>query len=400
MEGKREVNLAMTHGVFSLIKSALSGKPVPLPEGFDLEQVKKLVSRHQIQNLIYYGAVNCGFDPKSELMRELFSATCRYMYIDERQRWELEKIRTVFEENGIAYMPLKGVLMKPLYPRPDMRIMGDADILIRLDQYDKIRPLMQQLGFTEKLESDHELIWTKPTLYLELHKRVIPSYNKDYAAYFGDGWRLARPCGDVPGCYQMSDEDQMVYLFTHFAKHYRDGGIGIRHLTDLYVYRKAKPQLDEEYIENELKALQLDVFYKNVCATLEAVFEDGLESDITRMILKVILNSGLYGRESERVLASVVREKTNGSTTKQVRRKRWIEMVFPPYSVMREKYPILNWAGFLLPVMWIVRGFVALWNRPHDVRHQRKQLQMMTTERVASYEQALHAVGLAFNFEE
>lgn len=400
MEGKREVNLVMTRGVFLLIKSALTGESLQLPEDFDLEQAKGLISRHQIQNLIYYGAVNCGVDPKSALMRELFSATCRYMYIDERQRWELEKLQTVFQENGIDYMPLKGMLMKSLYPRTDMRIMGDADILIRLEQYDKIKPLLSDLGFTEKLESDHELVWTKQNLYLELHKWVIPSYNKDYAAYFGDGWRLAKPCAEIPCCYKMSDEDQMIYLFTHFAKHYRDGGIGIRHLTDLYVYRKAKPQLNEGYIENELKILQLDVFYKNICATLNAVFENGPESDITRMIKTVILNSGLYGTETEHVLASVVREKANGSTTKQVRRKQWLQLVFPPCSVMQIKYPVLKRAGFLLPVMWIVRAFSALWNRPYKVRRQRKRLKLMSADRVDNYEQALRTVGLAFNFKE
>ena len=206
-----------TRGIFLLIKSALTGEKYPLPEEFDLAQCKELIGKHQIQNLIYYGAVNCGIDRGTPLMRELFSATCRYLYIDEKQRWELEKLFGVFEENHLSYMPLKGAVMKALYPRPDMRIMGDADILIRLEQYEKIKALMPQLGFAEKVESDHELIWTKPTLYLELHKRVIPSYNHDYAAYFGDGWRLAQP-DQGENRFQMSREDTFIYLFTHFCQ--------------------------------------------------------------------------------------------------------------------------------------------------------------------------------------
>ena len=399
MEGKREVNFTMTRGLFLLIKSALSGEPVSLPQDFDLEQVKKIVSMHQIQNLVYYGAVNCGFDPKSEVMRELFSATCRYLYIDGRQRWELEKLRTAFEENAIAYMPLKGVLMKELYPRPDMRIMSDADILIRMDQYDKIKALMQELGFTEKLESDHELIWTKPTLYLELHKRVIPSYNKDYAAYFGDGWRLAQPC-DESCCYKMSDEDQLVYLFTHFAKHYRDGGIGIRHLTDLYVYRKAKPHMDERYIEEQLKILQLDVFYKNICATLEAVFEDGPEDKKTRIITDFVVGSGVYGTQVGHIAAQGVRDKVGGRTARQVRRKHWWQLIFLPYKEMCEKYSVLRSRKILLPVFWLVRWVVVWFKEPERIRVQRKRMKLMSAERIDSYEQALHTVGLAFNFEE
>lgn len=389
-----------TRGIFLLVKSALTGERYPLPEGFDLEQTKRIIRKHQIENLIYYGAVNCGIDPKCERMRELFSITCRYLYIDERQRWELEKLCRAFGENSIDYMPLKGVRMKTLYPRPDMRTMGDADILIRMEQYGKVKPLMQQLGFTEKLESDHELIWTKPTLYLELHKRVIPSYNKDYASYFGDGWRLAHACEDIPCCYQMTHEDEFIYLFTHFAKHYRDGGIGIRHLTDLYIYRKAHPQMDENYLVCELKKLCLDNFYVNVCDTLTARFEDGTDNERTRMITEVILHSGVYGSEDGHIVAQGVRDKASGKTARQVRRTHWRQLIFLPYEDMCEKYPILKSWKILLPALWVRRWIAALIKKPQNIRSQQKRMKIMSTERIDNYDQALRDVGLAFNFKE
>lgn len=388
-----------TRGIFLLIKSALTGESYPLPEGFDLTKERELIRKHQIENLIYYGAVNCGMDRSSALMRELFSVTCRYLYIDECQRWEMERIRTVFEENGIDHMPLKGVLMKALYPRTDMRIMGDGDILIRLEQYGKIKPLLSELGFTEKLESDHELIWTKPSLYLELHKRVIPSYNKDYAAYFGNGWRLAKRCPEGAYSYQMTDEDQMIYLFTHFAKHYRDGGIGIRHLTDLYVYRRAKPELDEGYLAEELKKLRLYEFYENVCATLAVLFEDAPDNEKTHIIAQVVMNSGVYGSETGHIAAQGVRDKAEGRSTRQVRRKHWRELVFLPYKSMCARYPILEKWAVLLPVMWVVRWISVIF-QPHRVRSQHRRMKIMSEERIDSYEQMLHTVGLAFHFKE
>lgn len=38
-----------------------------------------------------------------------------------------------FDAGGIDYMPLKGSILKDLYPRHEMRMMGDADILIRME---------------------------------------------------------------------------------------------------------------------------------------------------------------------------------------------------------------------------------------------------------------------------
>lgn len=394
------MNAITTQGIFLLIKSALTGEKLALPEGFDLESGRMLIKKHQIENMVYYGAVNCGLDPQSAIMRDLFVATCRYLHISERQQYEMDRIRAAFEANGIDHMPLKGVLMKRLYPRPDMRIMGDADVLIRVEQYETIKPLLTARGFTEKLESDHELIWEKPNLYLELHKRVIPSYNYDYAAYFGDGWRLAQPCADKHFCYEMSKEDQMIYLFTHFSKHYRDGGIGIRHFTDLYVYRNAYPELDETYIEKELKVLQLDVFYMNICAALEKVYDNGPGNDATDIIIATILGSGVYGTKDRRITASGAREKASGNSVKQVRRNRWLRLIVPPYGVMCEKYPILEKAAILLPAMWVVRWVSALTHKRQTIRTQSKQMQVMTEEHIENYEQALRAVGLAFNFEE
>ena len=93
-----------------------------------------------------------GFDILEKTVNKIEDPRFRLLVIGDGE------YRAAFEKNGIAHMPLKGILMKQLYPRPDMRIMGDADILIRVEQYEKIKPLLEELGFAEKLESDHELI--------------------------------------------------------------------------------------------------------------------------------------------------------------------------------------------------------------------------------------------------
>ena len=394
------MNNTLQNGIIALLRSALSGEAMLLPEEFDLTSAMSVIRKHHIGSLIHTGAVNCKIDSKLPAMQQLFGITYQYMCSDEGQRWELARVLTAFDENGIDYMPLKGTLLKPLYPRPDMRIMGDADILIKLDQYDKIRPLMLELGFEEKLESDHELIWTKPSLYLELHKRIIPSYNKDYASYFGNGWLLARQCPDNPFRYEMSDEDQMLYLFTHFAKHYRDGGIGIRHITDLYVYRKAKPQMDEVYIAKALKNLQLYDFYRNICDTLSVWFEGGTHNEKTRLITDVVFDSGSFGTMENRLAAEGVRDMAEGDSAKCVRRKKWLQMLCPPRKALLEQYPVLEKLPVLLPFIWVVRWITAVFCRRDNIKAQYSKIQVMKEDRINSYDQALRAVGLTFHFEE
>ena len=54
------------------------------------------------------------------------------------QQLELENVMAHFEKEGIDYVPLKGWIIKNLYPKPDMRSMCDVDILIRDEDKKKI----------------------------------------------------------------------------------------------------------------------------------------------------------------------------------------------------------------------------------------------------------------------
>ena len=259
-------------GIVALIRSGLTGEKLRLPDGFDMERAGRQMIRHQIQPLCYVGAVNCGVERNLPAMKLLFQHYCRSLQHSEGQMNAAEQLFRAFDAEGIDYRPLKGCRMKGLYPRAEMRPMGDADVLVCSKQYDRIRSVVEKLGYQEQVESNHELIWNRKDLHLELHKRLIPSYNKDYYRYFGDGWRLAKV--EEGTRFGMTCEDEYVYLFTHFAKHYRDGGIGCRHVTDLWVYRKAYPEMNEEYVAAELKKLRLFEFEQNIRRVTAVWFEE------------------------------------------------------------------------------------------------------------------------------
>ena len=180
-------------GVLAIIGSALTGKKAELPEDFVFSKSVSIAKNHKIEVMFYYGALNCGFDKTDPLMKNLFLLVYQNIVISERQMRSMKEICSAFDEQGIDYLPLKGAVLKNIYPKPEMRSMGDADILIRMEQYSAIKTIMQKLEYKEITESDHEFIWNKLNVYIELHKRLIPSYNKDYYAYFGDGWELAKP---------------------------------------------------------------------------------------------------------------------------------------------------------------------------------------------------------------
>lgn len=388
---------ALQKGLLTLIRSAVTEQSLPLPAEFDLEQALPMILKHGVQTLCYDGAVRCGLDKKNSAMQELFRRYCQLLRQSERQMRAVERLFAEFDHEGVDYMPLKGCCMKRLYPKPELRPMGDADILIRTDQYDRIRPVVERLGYEEVVESDHELIWHNAALHLELHKRLIPSYNKDYYAYFGDGWRLARK---QTGCrFAMTPEDTMVYQFTHFAKHYRDGGIGVRHAADLWVFLRSM-QPDEALIREELDRLRLREFYDNIRRLLDNWFQDGPADKKTEFLSDFMFSSGSWGSRENHILSDGVKKVSIAGSTAGGRRRRLLESFFPNRLSMQQKYPVLKTCPFLLPLFWPVRWITAVLFRRDNLRRQHREFRIISHKNIETYQQALDYVGLDFHFKE
>ena len=385
---------AIQKDVVTLIRSAVTGQALPLSEDFDLEQVKPYIKRHHILPLVYEGARLCGVD--SPDMAKMFSGYCRALQVSEGQMKELERILRAFEEAEIDYMPLKGCRMKYLYPKPELRMMGDADVLIRLEQYDRVVPIMERLGFVATDDTDHELIWKNHSLQLELHKRMIPSYNKDYFRYYGDGWQLAK---EQDGHYfRMTPEDEWVYQLTHFAKHFRDGGIGCRHVLDLWMYCKANPGMDESYVEGEIKTLGLLEFYQNLQRLVRFWFEDGPEDEVVALMSDYIMASGSWGNLEERVRSITIRDRKHSVVAFSVKLVYIFRLLFPSVDLLKQKYVVLQKAPWMLPVVWLVRPFYKVLFERKTLDKRKEEMHALDKRSVNQHHRMLKAMGIDYRF--
>lgn len=384
--------------ILNLLKSALTKEVITISADFDWEKAYRLGKAHGILPMLHYGAFNSGLDLPDEIAEKLKKMVFKGVFIDQNQLHETEEIRRCFIDNKIDFLPLKGMLIKHMYPCTDMRIMGDADILIRVEQYDAIKPIMEKLGYTELKESDHELIWEKKgALHVELHKRLIPSYNKDYYNYFEDGWKLA--CKTDTTEHKMKNEDNFIYLFTHYAKHYRDAGIGIRHLVDIYVFLKSVPSLDWDYIDGELKKLQLLDFCRNSIDTVHVWFGDFRDTEITDFITEWIFTSGSYGTR-EKLLKSEGLKASKKVDKNDVKKSKLKELVFPSAKKLSSKYTVLKKYPFSLPFVWVYRWITAMIFRRSNIKKHQESIEMMTADKISEFQRGLNFVGLDFNFEE
>lgn len=193
-------------------------------------------------------------------------------------------------------------------------------------------------------------------------------------------------------------EDTFLFLFIHFAKHYRSGGIGIRQAVDLWLYRKKETDLNEDYIKEKLVLLKMYEFYLNICEMLKVWFDGKTDSQMSDFLTDYIFASGNFGTTESSAAAKVILEsKTSGSIKKSFVKKNF-NIMFLPYEAMCKKYAFLKKVPVLLPLMWIVRAVDSLFIKKRDIKNY--NMDNKALEKANEFSRALEYVGANFDFDE
>ncbi len=379
--------------MLQLISSALTGsRPPQSDDGISWELIYEISKNHSITNLIAYPIADNSYNMSDELKDKFTKKLFERVFVTENQNAEIDRLVTAFEANDISYMPLKGLVLQNLYPSCDMRSMVDADILIKCEEYGKIAEIMQNLGYSFAGESDHEYnFFKKPFIHIELHKHLIPSYNEDMYAYFGNGWRSAKKCDGFCGRYELSTEDNFIYVLSHFAKHYRDGGIGIKHVIDIHLLCEKYTNMDKDYLEQNLLKLNLYEFYRNVLHLIDAWFRGGEFDETVCDMTAYIVNSGNFGSIKNSMSASAIRE---NKTLDDAAKFKYIKSVFPAPAKMKKIFPVLNKAPYLMPVMWLWRVVRLVLFRKEKISTLKNNAAMIKNDSVHKFNEHIKSVGL------
>ncbi|MGN1104610.1 MAG: nucleotidyltransferase family protein [Candidatus Coproplasma sp.] len=294
------------------------------------------------------------------------------------QQTERAAIEEEFEKKQVRHVELKGMVMKGYYPQPHLRTMGDMDYLIAEESFSKARQVLTNAGYTVYGNCEHHLELSKPPIMLiELHRMLIAQDDLGRELFEN----IIERCKVKQGkeyALEMSDEDFYLHLMLHLIKHYVYGGTGLRSFIDVYLYLKAKPDLDREYLSKAFEQTK----YADTVALVERFAIDlfdgnPLDSEEQKMLERVIY-SGTYGtmeNTSEKEL-----DESGNSAFKIIMRK-----LFPTVRTMKGWYPILGkGAGILLlPVFYIWHPI----SRVFKVNSYRRAKQLIKSQKQSEEEE-------------
>lgn len=299
----------------------------------------------------------------------------RVIFINTHMDIEREKILGFMEQKGIWYVPLKGIILRHLYPSTEMRQMGDNDILYDKKYQEDLYEFMlaNKYEAEEYKESNHDTYIKRPMYNFEMHTSLFNDKNTGvWNNYYNDIIKRLVKDEDKQYGYHFTDEDFYIYLIIHMMKHFDEGGIGIRAMIDCYLYIKEyNYKLDWSYINSELETLGISDFEKKIKVLSSKMFSniDGLQkaeiSADEAALLKYIFYSGTYGGQASKIIYNVA--KLN-SENKKPNKKGWKikylwKRVFPEKEFMMRYYPTAYKYKVLIPFVYVQRIFKGIFQK-------------------------------------
>ena len=144
-------------------------------------------------------------------------------------------------------------------------------------------------------------------------------------------------------------------MIVHMAKHFQNGGSGIRSIVDIWQFeKKMKDQMDWDYVETELAKVGLKAFLHHMEKLANIWFEKGQSDAFYDQLTELMVDSGIYGTMENYWIQNVA------SSDKKVwigQVKVWLTAIFLPYETIKLQYKYLEKYPIFLPVAWIQRIF-------------------------------------------
>lgn len=369
----------------SVTNNVIFGKEIDI-SGIKLENVYLLARAHDMNKIFFefvkknYGKASkeyAEYSRKNDLLDYKYVCLCR----------EYNALRRHMEEQGISYLPIKGIVTKEIYPHPELREMSDADIYTA--DVSAVREYLTGKGYDFGPKGHHDVYTKPPGICFEIHKTLIDKQrDTGFDKYFENPAELST----ANGCeMRLTPENEFLYLTAHLYGHFHQGGTGVRSVLDLYLYKEKIP-LDFEYANKIFAEIGIADFAENIMNVAEGWFSDGEKTPLTEELGDYIMTSGTYGKIDR---ATLDLSDENSSKLENIRYivKR---KLFLSGDEIKKRYP---WAenGFLMPAAYAKRVFEVIAKNPEEMRIRAAELKKTNKKKLKEHKERMKRFGVKIN---
>lgn len=292
---------------------------------------------------------------------------------------KVSQILNLFNQAQIPVIVLKGVVLRDLYPAPDLRTMNDVDVLVHEEDLKKVEKMLIAQGYYKYQEEGekHDVYIKSGYPMIEVHWMLSHERTfKGCVEYEKSIWNRVREI-EVQGVRTLTlgYNDFLLHLMIHMASHAASHGFGVRFLTDIVLMIEQEASyIDWAQFKKDIRQCEIETFTGIMLKCCEDLFDFKIPvelQEITDVNLKYldalekeILDCGVHGlREKGNIM---VKEMAYDREEHQLF-KRFFKFIFPPIDSMSEKYDYAKKYRYLALVAWIHHFFAGVFHSEYKI---------------------------------
>ena len=363
----------------SLLKSSLKNEKYD-GEKIDFEDlvyIYKMSEIHHVVPMIYNAAYNEDFFKECDAnFQAMFkSSAFRYIFSQIQRTNHFLEVYKKLSEKNIKILVFKGIIFRNMYNNPDDRISSDEDILIKKEDYEKVKEFFLSEGFEFIDKGEECAYFSKSTgLCIEVSTSLFSHESKAYGhlnKLFEDVFEKSIKINiDKIDILTLSHEQHLIYIVFHNMKHFLTGGFGIRQVADFSKYIETYGEyINWEKFWSDLKDLNYDTFALNlieISLKYLGFNDDKITYPDNITSFDELKNSQKYYINSESLINDILDAGVFGASTMDrkhtalmtldavddKKKSNRLKAVFPNVNYLKDNYTYLQKYPILLPVAW------------------------------------------------
>lgn len=340
--------------------------PANPEEGIDWNYIFKKANEQNIVGLLYCAVskLDGQYQPGREIMEKWNKLMLTTMGVMTQKYYEFQRMCKIITDRGIRLIGLKGCIVRELYPVPELRTMGDFDVLVRKEDLGEVTEIFKEEGYRVEKDlfnivcNNGNGMWEVFTTMGEEFRNISEKIDETFFNSCVEDVTIDYP---QPTYF-------LAHLIAHTGKHYVTNGAGIRNLCDIALFiDNYKPDIDFKKVKEVCEEEGYRNIYRYVINSVNEWFGvdiSGIETEKedSEKFMEYSLEYGLLGLMGSNSLAIQVAKQEDDSVG-GIRK-----MMFPTVKLLDYRYTYLKKWPFLLPVAWVHRFFAALFKRGCSVR--------------------------------
>ncbi len=345
--------------IIQVLSDFLNNRKTSQKNDFDWVEIWTLSRQHQIGGIVYYQCKDFIPDNVRSYFDKEYSASV-YYYLNRQA--DMSALDSAFRKENIPYFIVKGLAVSVYYPVPELRTMGDTDIVVHPEDRSRARDMLIQNGFhEEKAFTDTEWHYSHHEMDYELHDHLLydETVNEGkFKDFINDYW-------DYVQDNKLDPNFHFLFLLIHLRKHLMNSGVGFRQFMDVAVMIKNEKKLNWKWIQEKLEEIGL-MEYASICfgfikkwfgitAPIEVKYPD---DEFYNLATKAIFSNGIFGFDNvENKGNSAVNDTRKYNNSRMSVLLTGITRAFPPYKYMKEwkQYSYVDGRPYLMPVAYVHR---------------------------------------------